>query len=324
MGRREEEKAFIFVQSFPFPTPFACILLFMSCPTPTGAGRWPGFQWSKRQTMEPIAARSDNDHLSQDVNWRKRSVWVRIAERIARAFPDEVLLPTTEQCENRWNSLMKVYIAYMDSQQKTGSARKPPPPFVDDMNNAFGWKPSIAPVCIGGSPVPNQASKRPAVSTSLGSDGESESDGEEVAVVAPQAQLPVPPEVPAAAVLDTALHVSSSSLSAASVTLQTHINKVVNWMTLWKLKPNASKTAILCFPPRPNSDLSVLSPSPFTFPDDRTCLSIVDQHKHLGIILDQHLSFDPHITYLEKRASSIVGFLSSRLSHFPRDCRLML
>ena len=95
-------------------------------------------------------------------------------------------------------------------------------------------------------------------------------------------------------------------------------------MTLWKLKPNASKTAILCFPPRPNSDLSVLSPSPFTFPDDRTCLSIVDQHKHLGIILDQHLSFDPHITYLEKRASSIVGFLSSHLSHFPRDCRLML
>ena len=56
---------------------------------------------------------------------------------------------------------------------------------------------------------------------------------------------------------DTALHVFSSSLSAAPVTLQTHINKVVNRMTLWKLKPNASKTAILCFPPRPNSDLSV-------------------------------------------------------------------
>ena len=45
----------------------------------------------------------------------------------------------------------------------------------------------------------------------------------------------------------TAPHVSSSSLSAASVTLQTHIDKVVNWMTLWKLKPNASKPLFSAF-----------------------------------------------------------------------------
>ena len=114
-------------------------------PQPSGQDRRPGFQWTRRLTPELISARSENDGLFQDINWRKKSAWNRISQRIAVTFPDEELHPSAEQCENRWKNLMKAYKAYVDSQQKTGADRKQPPAFYDEMNSTFGWKPNIHP-----------------------------------------------------------------------------------------------------------------------------------------------------------------------------------
>eukprot|EP00117_Sycon_ciliatum_P010633 scpid93326/ scgid12460/ len=142
---------------------------------PSGQDRRPGFQWTRRLTLELISARSENDGLFQDINWRKKSVWNRISQRIAATFPDEELHPSAEQCENRWKNLMKAYKAYVDSQQKTGADRKQPPAFYDEMNATFGWKPNIHPKCVGGPLVP--VTRPPKCPVEL-SDSEDDQDGE--------------------------------------------------------------------------------------------------------------------------------------------------
>eukprot|EP00117_Sycon_ciliatum_P007452 scpid43917/ scgid10550/ Probable RNA-directed DNA polymerase from transposon BS; Reverse transcriptase len=47
---------------------------------------------------------------------------------------------------------------------------------------------------------------------------------------------------------DTTLVASELSLPMACNSLQSEIRSVVEWMRLWKLRPNAGKTVILCIP----------------------------------------------------------------------------
>ena len=123
---------------------------------------------------------------------------------------------------------------------------------------------------------------------------------------------------------DTALHITEPGLLQACDSLQYHINQVVRWMSKWKLRPNVSKTAILCIPPRPSSDLTLLTTRLFTFPDDPIAINIVKNHKHLGIFLDEHLSWDSHVTYIEKRVCSAIGCISPHISHLHHGCRIQI
>ena len=120
---------------------------------------------------------------------------------------------------------------------------------------------------------------------------------------------------------DTTLVASELSLPMACNSLQSEIRSVVEWMRLWKLRPNAGKTVILCIPPHPRSDLSHIDQYLFHFPDDRTPIPIVSHHKHLGVIFDSGMSWSQHLEYLERRTSSAVGVLYSHMSHLPLVCR---
>ena len=120
---------------------------------------------------------------------------------------------------------------------------------------------------------------------------------------------------------DTTLVASELSLPMACNSLQWEIRSVVEWMRLWKLRPNAGKTVILCIPPHPRSDLSHIGQYLFHFPDDRTPIPIVSHHKHLGVIFDSGMSWSHHLEYLERRTSSAVGVLYSHMSHLPLVCR---
>ena len=123
---------------------------------------------------------------------------------------------------------------------------------------------------------------------------------------------------------DTALHITEPGLLQACDSLQYHINQVVRWMSKWKLRPNVSKTAILCIPPRPSSDLTLFTTRLFTFPDDPIAINIVKNHKHLGIFLDEHLSWDSHVTYIEKRVCSAIGCISPHIFHLHHGCRIQI
>ena len=109
-----------------------------------------GFQWSRKLNLDLISARSSRDGLFTDVNYKKKSVWVKIAEDIAKENPGVADLPTGEQCENRWKSLLRTYKGFVDHQGQTGAERRKEPPYYDEMNSAFGWKPNIHPVAVAG------------------------------------------------------------------------------------------------------------------------------------------------------------------------------
>ena len=94
------------------------------------------------------------------------------------------------------------------------------------------------------------------------------------------------------------------------------IQRVISWMSSWRLSPNLSKTKIMLFPSQPDVP-PLLHP---TFPQP---IDIVSSHKHLGIFIDSNLSWDPHIDYICKRSSSSLGILSSHCYHLPISCKLL-
>ena len=117
---------------------------------------------------------------------------------------------------------------------------------------------------------------------------------------------------------DDTLVASELSLPMACNSLRSEIRSVVEWMRLWKLRPNAGKTVILCIPPHPRSYLSYIDQYIFHFPDDRTPIPIVSHHKHLGVIFDSGMSWSHHLENLERQTSSAVGKKSKILFSFPK------
>ena len=59
-------------------------------------------------------------------------------------------------------------------------------------------------------------------------------------------------------------------------------------------------------------------------PDDPIAINIVKNHKNLGIFLDEHLSWDSHVTYIEKRVCCAIGCISPHISHLHHGCRIQI
>ena len=118
---------------------------------------------------------------------------------------------------------------------------------------------------------------------------------------------------------DAALLQLNESLDRLRDSLQRGINEVHQWMTTWRLRPNIAKTEILFLP---NSE-----PTPaFTIPGSLTDLTVVKQHKHLGLVIDSDcLLFSRHVDNICIKVSKAVGYLVSHCSHLPLECiRLFL
>ena len=49
-------------------------------------------------------------------------------------------------------------------------------------------------------------------------------------------------------------------------------------------------------------------------------LTVVKQHKHLGLVIDSDLSFSRHVDYICSKVSKAVGYLVSHCSHLPLEC----
>lgn len=113
---------------------------------------------------------------------------------------------------------------------------------------------------------------------------------------------------------DTGLLVSDSHVDGLVSSLQDGINSIISWMHSWHLKPNILKTeAIFFFNP-------LLQPR-LTFPGSSDSISVVQQHKHLGIIIDVNLSWTAHIDYICRKSSSTLGVLAPHCSHLPVSCK---
>ena len=77
----------------------------------------------------------------------------------------------------------------------------------------------------------------------------------------------------------------------------------------WKLQPNVDKTAAMYISPSPPS-------LPLCFPSS-VVIRTVEEHKHVGVVIDFNLSWSPHVQYVCKRTSSILGALQAHCRHLP-------
>ena len=88
------------------------------------------------------------------------------------------------------------------------------------------------------------------------------------------------------------------------------LSRVSNWMLANNLVVNKAKTvALLVFPQTRKSTTSL------TLNFDNQILQPSESAKYLGIFVDEHLSFKPHIIFLEKKIGRSVGVLA-KLSYY--------
>lgn len=92
---------------------------------------------------------------------------------------------------------------------------------------------------------------------------------------------------------DTALITASASLCAAERDLQSAVTSAGEWLKAWHLLVNPSKTVVMVFHhpnrPPPRQPSIVLH---------GTTLSVVSQHKHLGLIIESSLRWNRYVDHI--------------------------
>ena len=104
---------------------------------------------------------------------------------------------------------------------------------------------------------------------------------------------------------DTALYSSAETQIEIKLTLQIELTIVCEWLRANKLTLNANKTKYVIF----GNKQQLL-----TKPDLNLCvrpskIERVSSMKYLGVILDENLSFDEHVSYIVNKASKNLGVL---------------
>jgi len=86
-------------------------------------------------------------------------------------------------------------------------------------------------------------------------------------------------------------------------------NKILTWVQIWQLGFNVSKCVVI---------RCTRSHSPIIrhYKLNNHSLTVTDKHIYLGVILDNHLSWSPHISKITAKASRTLNFLERNLS----DC----
>ena len=102
---------------------------------------------------------------------------------------------------------------------------------------------------------------------------------------------------------DTALVTSASSLDAAEQDLQQAVTSAGTWLKAWHLLVNPTKTVILPFH-HPNRPLSHIP----NIVLHETCLSVVSQHKHLGLIISSDLRWHSYIDHIIQKSLKKLRF----------------
>ena len=102
---------------------------------------------------------------------------------------------------------------------------------------------------------------------------------------------------------DTALYMSAKSQIEIKLTFQIELTVVCEWLRANKLTLNASKTKYVIFGTK--QKLTNKPDLNLTVGDSK--IERVSSMKYLGVILDEHLTFDEHIAYILTKASKKTG-----------------
>ena len=106
---------------------------------------------------------------------------------------------------------------------------------------------------------------------------------------------------------DTNIFICAKSKSVAFEKANSVLHAVGNYMTTNKLHINISKSCYMYFSPKfKDCDIT----QSYDLKIQNTSLKQVTEIKFLGVIIDDKLSWKPHITYLIKKLSSCTGILN--------------
>ena len=104
---------------------------------------------------------------------------------------------------------------------------------------------------------------------------------------------------------DTALYTSAKSQIEIKLTFQIELTVVCEWLRANKLTLNANKTKYVIFGTR--QKLTSKPDLNSTVGDNK--IERVSSLKYLGVILDEHLTFDEHVAYILTKSSKKLGIL---------------
>ena len=119
---------------------------------------------------------------------------------------------------------------------------------------------------------------------------------------------------------DTALYTSAKTQIEIKLTLQIELTIVCEWLKVNKLTLNANKTKYVIFSTKQHL---------YTKPDlnlyvGQDKINRVNSMKYLGIILDEHLTFDEHITYIINKSSKKLGVLRRAKEFLNKSTKILL
>ena len=92
-----------------------------------------------------------------------------------------------------------------------------------------------------------------------------------------------------------------------AIQLQHDLDQLHEWATKWQLRFNVTKCTIMRF-------TRSLSPIIFNYKLNNHNLGTSNQHSYLGVILDNKLSWSPHISNIAAKANRTLNFLKRNLS----------
>ena len=118
---------------------------------------------------------------------------------------------------------------------------------------------------------------------------------------------------------DTALLITHDTPEELKLRSNSELARISEWMLCNILTLNTSKTNALFITPylrKPNL--------PISFTLNHTIIHPTLTAKYLGVLLDDKLKFDAHLTFLESKLSRSVGIISRLSQYFPIKILLTL
>ena len=112
---------------------------------------------------------------------------------------------------------------------------------------------------------------------------------------------------------DTSLYSHHTNLDALTDSLQHSIDNLIDWTEMNHMALHPDKTKFMLITTRQKRQNLVTNLPPLTIKSD--VIEEVQDHKVLGITIDNNLSWTPHVNALCKKISTKV-FQLSRLKHF--------
>jgi hypothetical protein len=112
---------------------------------------------------------------------------------------------------------------------------------------------------------------------------------------------------------DCTIHKSDNDFAKLEKSIQNDINILMEWTVKNRMQINISKTKSMLITTR--QKLSLSHNTALRIVADTTPIESVHEHKTLGVIIDQHLTFNSHILKLTKQTAQKVHQLS-KIKHF--------